>query len=142
MTAVTTTASRVLRVPAAGPAAAHAHFAARLAYETDCSDVHADLATHAHDQDFVVLDARSAGDYAAGHVPGAVSMPHATITPETVAALPRDQLIVTYCWGPHCNGATQATAKLAALGFAVKEMLGGFEYWCRDGYETERSSAN
>jgi rhodanese-related sulfurtransferase len=142
VTAGSAAASRVLRVPAAGPAAAHAHFAARLTFETDCSDVHADLATQAYDHEFVVLDARSADDYAAGHVPGAISMPHATITPETVAALPRDQLVVTYCWGPHCNGATQAAAKLAALGFAVKEMLGGFEYWCRDGYETERSPAN
>jgi rhodanese-related sulfurtransferase len=137
-----TTASRVLRVRAADPATAHAHFAARLTFETDCSDVHADLATRGRDLGFVVLDARSADDYAAGHVPGAISMPHATITAETAAALPRDQLVVTYCWGPHCNGATQAAAKLAALGFSVKEMLGGIEYWCRDGYETERSSAN
>jgi rhodanese-related sulfurtransferase len=142
VTPVTATASRVLRVPAADPAAAHAHFSARLTFETDCSDVHADLATRAYDQGFVVLDARSADDYAAGHVPGAISMPHATITPETAAALPRDQLVVTYCWGPNCNGATQAAAKLAALGFSVKEMLGGFDYWCRDGYETEPSPAN
>lgn len=140
---MTTTASRVLRVPAADPAAAHAHFAARLTFETDCSDVHADLAVHGRDHRFVVLDARSADDYATGHVPGAISMPHATIAPETAAARLRpDQLVVTYCWGPHCNGATQAAAKLTALGFSVKEMLGGFEYWCREGYETERTPAN
>ncbi len=102
----------------------------------------ADLATHGHERGFVVLDARSTDDYAAGHVPGAISMPHGTITAETAALLPLGQLVVTYCWGPHRNAATQAAAKLAALGFSVKEMLGGFEYWCREGYEIERSPAN
>jgi rhodanese-related sulfurtransferase len=138
---VTTLASRVLRFPAAEPAAAQAHFEGRLAYETDCSDVHYELAMHGDDPGFVVLDARSAEDFAAGHVPGATSMPHSTITDETAAFLPRDRLVVTYCWGPHCNGATQAAAKLAALGFRVKEMIGGFEYWCREGYGTAQSPA-
>jgi rhodanese-related sulfurtransferase len=137
----TLAASRVLRFPAAGPDAAHAHFARRLAFETDCSDVHYELALHGDDPGFVVLDARSAEDYAAGHVPGAISMPHGSINDATAAFLPRDQLVVTYCWGPHCNGATQAAAKLAGLGFRVKEMLGGYEYWCREGYDVARSPA-
>jgi rhodanese-related sulfurtransferase len=133
-----TTTSRVLRVGPAAPAEAHAHFARRLEFETDCSDVHHDLA---HDRaGFVVLDARSAEDYAAGHVPGAWSVPHVTIDARSVTTLPRDALLVTYCWGPHCNGATQAAAKLAALGFRVKEMLGGYDYWCREGYPTEQSA--
>jgi rhodanese-related sulfurtransferase len=138
---VTTTISRVAGVAAAEPAAAHAHFARRLAVETDCSDVHHDLARHGADAGFVVVDARGADDYAAGHVPGAISLPHGSITDATVASLPRDQLLVTYCWGPHCNGATRAAARLAALGFRVKEMLGGYEYWLRDGYDIEPSPA-
>jgi rhodanese-related sulfurtransferase len=133
MTATTpSTKSRVVRHPAADPADAQAHFAARLAYETDCSDVYDHLVQHA--TGVLVVDARSAADYADGHVSGAISLPHQTIDPTTVAALPRDALLVTYCWGPHCNGATQAAAKLAALGFAVKEMIGGFDYWRREKY--------
>jgi rhodanese-related sulfurtransferase len=138
---MTTTASRVSGVAAAEPSVAQAHFERRLAVETDCSDVHDDLARHGAEAGFVVVDARSADDYAAGHVPGAISLPHRTITDATVASLPAKRLLVTYCWGPHCNAATKAAAKLAALGFSVKEMLGGFEYWCREGYDTERGAA-
>jgi rhodanese-related sulfurtransferase len=134
-TVPTSTPSRVLRVAAAAPADAAAHFARRLVHETDCSDVHADLA--AGTLGFVVVDARSAADYARGHVPGARSLPHATIGEHTAATLDPDTLVVTYCWGPHCNGATQAAAKLAGLGFRVKEMIGGFDYWCREGYAVE-----
>jgi rhodanese-related sulfurtransferase len=69
-------------------------------------------------------------------------MPHATIDEHTAATLDRDALVVTYCWGPHCNGATQAAAKLAGLGFRVKEMIGGFDYWCREGYDIETEAPN
>jgi rhodanese-related sulfurtransferase len=131
------TAGVVRAVPAADPAAAAAHFAARLRFETDCADVHADLAAGdgGAAAGIVVLDVRAADAYAAAHVPGARSLPHPTISPETTAALPRDAVLVTYCWGPHCNGATRAAAKLAALGFAVKEMLGGVSGWAAEGYE-------
>lgn len=45
--------------------------------------------------------------------------------------------VVTYCWGPACDGATRAALALAELGYRVKEMLGGFEYWVREGFEFE-----
>jgi rhodanese-related sulfurtransferase len=44
---------------------------------------------------------------------------------------------VLYCWGPACNGASQAATKLAAQGFRVKEMLGGIEYWRKEGGNLE-----
>ena len=40
---------------------------------------------------------------------------------------------VVYCWGPGCNGATRSALALAKLGYSVKEMIGGFEYWAREG---------
>ena len=49
------------------------------------------------------------------------------------AELDRSVPVVTYCWGPGCNGATRAALVLAGLGFRVREMLGGFEYWAREG---------
>ena len=86
-----------------------------------------------------MLDVRDPAAYAAGHVPGAQSLPHATIGPESTAGLPHDAVLVTYCWGPHCNGATQAAARLAALGFSVKEMLGGVAGWAAEGYPFDRT---
>ena len=50
--------------------------------------------------------------------------------------------MVVYCWGPGCNGATRAALQFSRLGYAVKEMIGGFEYWAREGLEIvdERSA--
>ena len=45
-----------------------------------------------------------------------------------VAAPPRR------CWDPGCNAGAKGAERLAALGFRVKEMIGGFEYWKRNGY--------
>jgi rhodanese-related sulfurtransferase len=127
--------SMVTETAAADPALAHQHFLAKLAVETDPSDVHADMERGA--EGIVVLDVRSAEAYAKRHVPGAISLPHRSITAETAAALPRDKVIVTYCWGPGCNASTKAAVRLSALGFRVKEMLGGIEYWQKDGYDVE-----
>jgi rhodanese-related sulfurtransferase len=132
MTLSTTHPSEVTAVPG-DAAVALEHFSRRLTVETDVADVAQALA--AGEPDFVILDARSPASYAKGHLPGAVSLPH--ITAESVAELP-EGLIVTYCWGPSCNGATKAAAKLAALGRPVKEMIGGFDYWLRDGHPVER----
>jgi rhodanese-related sulfurtransferase len=124
----------VTSVAAADPATAYAHFAGRLAVETDPADVAAALASG--QDEFVLVDVRVAGAYRKSHLPGAISLPVADITADTGAALP-DCLLVTYCWGPACNGATRGAAKLAALGRPVKEMIGGFEYWIREGHPTE-----
>ena len=45
--------------------------------------------------------------------------------------------LVVYCWSPACNGATKAAARLHDEGRAVREMLGGFEYWVREGLPIE-----
>ena len=47
-----------------------------------------------------------------------------------------------YCWGPGCNGATRAALEFARLGHPVKEMLGGFEYWVREGLPLEGADAD
>jgi len=113
------------------PAVAAAHFARRLAAETDVSDVHA--AMESGHPGFVLLDSRSAVAWAQGHVPGAVHLPGCEIPARAAAELDRSVPVVTYCWGPGCNGATRAALALSLLGFRVREMLGGFEYWAREG---------
>jgi rhodanese-related sulfurtransferase len=116
------------------PADAAAHFARRLAVETDVSDVHAALETG--DPGFVLLDSRSEDSWAQGRIPGAVHLPGREIAAR-VPELDRSVPVVTYCWGPGCNGATRAALALALLGFRVREMIGGFEYWAREGLPVE-----
>ncbi|HEV2373487.1 MAG TPA: rhodanese-like domain-containing protein [Streptosporangiaceae bacterium] len=123
--------SKTLEHPPATPPEAAAYFSARMAYETDCSDVGADIAAGV--SGFVVVDCRSPELYAAGHVPGAVNIPHRQITGESIAALlPAGDLVVTYCNGPHCNAAARGALRLAALGRRVKEMHGGMDGWLRE----------
>ncbi|WP_436772014.1 rhodanese-like domain-containing protein [Yinghuangia sp. YIM S09857] len=137
----TTTSAATTAVPAAPPAVAAAHFAARLAFETDVSDVHADLASGA--PGIVVVDTRSRVAWDQGHVPGAVHIPTARIAElasELAGGPESDVTVVAYCWGPGCNGATKAALAFARLGYSVKEMIGGFEYWAREGFEVESAS--
>ncbi len=123
--------SLVLETPPASPEAAHRHFLAKLSVETDASDVMLDLQRGQHS--FLLIDARSAQDFEECHIPGAISLPYRKITAESTAHFSKAQPIVAYCWSPACNAATKAAARLSALGFQVKEMLGGIEYWRREG---------
>ena len=125
--------SLVSHIPAAPSAVAFAHFSDRLTFETDCSDVHS--SHEAGDADFVLLDVRGPLAYERGHVPGAINMPTRLLTVENLANYPQDTLFVVYCAGPHCNGANKAAVKLAALGYPVKEMIGGVTGWLDEGFE-------
>jgi rhodanese-related sulfurtransferase len=111
------------------------YFERRLQFETDADDVGSAL--QAGTADFALIDARSPAAYAAAHLPGAISIPHRELTAESLP----DGPIVVYCWGPGCNAATKAAAKISALGREVKEMLGGFEYYVREGYPVEGEDA-
>jgi rhodanese-related sulfurtransferase len=123
--------SNVLSTPPATPARAVAHFAARLRFETDVSDVHADLEAAA--PGLVVVDSRNEQAWRQGHLPGAVHLPTAQIAERAAGLVPPGVAVVTYCWGPGCNGATRAALEFARLGYPVKEMIGGYEYWVREG---------
>jgi rhodanese-related sulfurtransferase len=127
--------SAVAAVPAAPPDVALEHFASLLALETDCWDVH-DALTNGP-ADFVLLDVRSPGLFAEGHVPGAVNLPHRRIVDRNLEPYPADTLFVVYCAGPHCNGADKAAMRLAALDRPVKKMIGGIEGWKDEGFDLE-----
>jgi rhodanese-related sulfurtransferase len=123
--------SEVTAVPAAPSSVAEAHFAAEFTFETDCWDVHEGLEVGA---DFVLLDVRSPAMYAKGHVPGAINIPHGKIVQSKLAQWPEDTLFVTYCAGPHCNGAARGALRLAKLGRPVKIMSGGITGWVDEGF--------
>ncbi|HET9171652.1 MAG TPA: rhodanese-like domain-containing protein [Actinospica sp.] len=108
------------------------HFENRLAYETDVADVH--VAMETGDPGFVLVDSRSRDAWDKGHVPGAVHLPTREIAQRAAAEIPAGTSVVTYCWGPGCNGATKAALEFARLGYPVREMIGGFEYWVREGH--------
>lgn len=129
----------VTDIPAARSADALAHFSALLTYETDCWDVHAALA--AGGGGFVVLDVRGPEAFAAGHVPGAVNLPHRRIVERNLAPYSVDTLFVVYCAGPHCNGADRAAVALARLGRPVKKMIGGVTGWLDEGFELAQGAS-
>jgi rhodanese-related sulfurtransferase len=113
------------------PEAAARHFSRRLAHETDVSDVHSALASA---ERFTLVDVRSPQAWEAGHVPGAVLLPVGKIRARAARFVDPALPVVVYCWGPGCNGATRAALEFSRLGYRVKEMLGGFEYWVREGF--------
>lgn len=132
----TTTTASDLFAHVAAPEEAARHFRARLGFETDVSDVAAALA--ADEPGFVLVDTRSEAAWAAGRIPGAIHLPGRRIADSAHERVAPGIPVVVYCWGPGCNGATRAALAFATLGHPVKEMLGGFEYWAREGFPVER----
>jgi rhodanese-related sulfurtransferase len=130
-----TSTSAVLQTPAADSSAAVAHFAGRLSFEADVSDVAADIGAGV--EGWVLIDSRSQESWDQGHVPGAIHLPTREIAVRAASVVPAGVTVVTYCWGPGCNGATKAALEFAKLGYPVKEMIGGFEYWAREGLPVE-----
>jgi rhodanese-related sulfurtransferase len=130
--AMNTTTNSVLAYPAADSATAIAHFSATLQFETDCWDTQDAIASG--NPGFVLLDVRSPEAYAKGHLPGAINLLRGKMTVAKLSAYPADTLFVTYCAGPHCNGATKAAIALAKLGRPVKIMIGGITGWLDEGF--------
>lgn len=128
----------VTAIPPAPSDLARAHFAAEFTFETDCWDVHDALEKGA---DFVLLDVRSPAMFAAGHVPGAINLPHGKIIASKVSTWPENTVFVTYCAGPHCNGAVRGALRLAELGRPVKIMAGGITGWIDEGFSLTTGSA-
>ncbi|MFF4710518.1 rhodanese-like domain-containing protein [Streptomyces eurythermus] len=115
-----------------------AYYQAKLAYEMDSADLQAALEDG---QDLVVVDGRSTEAYEAEHIPGAISVPHRSISRESLTALSKAPLYVAYCDGIGCNASTKTAIKLATEGFRVKELIGGLDWWKRDGHATEGLNA-
>lgn len=110
------------------------YFAAKLAYETDPSDVHA--ARRAGETVYVV-DVRSDEAWLQGRVPEALHMHYSEIAERAPKEIPTDAAVVVYCWSPGCNAGAKGAQEFAKLGYAVREMIGGFEYWVREGLPIE-----
>lgn len=110
-----------------------AYFHRRLQHETDPADVYA--AQRAGER-FTLVDVRDAAAWAQGRVQGAVHIPHADLPSRAPKELDATVPVVVYCWSPGCNGGVRGALVLSSLGYDVKEMIGGFEYWAREGLPT------
>lgn len=106
----------------------------RLAYETDSADLFEALK---NGKNIIVIDARSGSSFQREHIPGAVNLPHREMDEQSTRFLNREILYIIYCDGIGCNASTKGALKMARLGFKVKELLGGLDWWKRDDYATE-----
>lgn len=80
------------------------------------------------EENYVILDVRTAQEFASGHIPGAVLLPNETIGTEDIPLLPdKDQLILVYCRSG--NRSKQAAEKLAQLGYTNIVEFGGISSW-------------
>jgi rhodanese-related sulfurtransferase len=109
----------------------------KLSFEMDPSDLFDALGAKAP---VVVIDARKPFAYEKEHIPGAINLPHRTMNEESTAGFDRNILYVTYCDGIGCNASTKGALNLAKLGFDVRELIGGIEWWKLDGYATDGTS--
>jgi rhodanese-related sulfurtransferase len=88
-----------------------------------------ELARRLQDGDpLVVLDVRPAAEHAAGHLPGAMSIPIGELR-RRLAELPADREIVAYCRGPYCAFAHEAVALLRQEGFSARRLEDGLPEW-------------
>ncbi|HLU64411.1 MAG TPA: rhodanese-like domain-containing protein [Protaetiibacter sp.] len=122
---------------AAEQAAAVAHFAAKLRFETDAADVVTALAAG---ERLALVDTRNLASWNQGHARGAIHMPRLEVAERAPREIPIDMPVVVYCWSPGCNGADKAALEFAKLGYEVRLMIGGFEYWAREGYAVDDAS--
>jgi len=110
------------------------HYKNKLAYEMDSWDLSEAIKEN---QKLIVVDTRSAEAYEQKHIPNALNIPHLTMTVEITSHLDKEILYVCYCDGIGCNASTKGALNLSELGFKVQELIGGLDWWCRDGHATQ-----
>ncbi|MBF7687474.1 rhodanese-like domain-containing protein [Acinetobacter rathckeae] len=115
-----------------------AYYEEKLNYEIDSWDLFVALNAG---ENIIVVDGRSIEAYTKEHIPNALNLPHRTMSEDTLAHLSKEPIYVTYCDGIGCNASTKSAYKMLALGFKVKELIGGLDWWKRDGYQTEGENA-
>ncbi len=115
-------------------------FEARSAFTTGTHELQVLLEGDADPAGYQVVDVRFPDDYAEAHIPGAINLP----MPKWEQAryleehLDRDATLYLYCYTPTCHLAASAAARLAAAGYRVVEVEGGWEDWTSRGYPVEK----
>ncbi len=91
-----------------------------------------ELARRLGSENLVVVDVRPPAEFAAGHIPGARSVPPAALA-RHLRALPKDGEIVAYCRGHYCAYADEAVRILRRRGRRASRLEEGFPEWRRAG---------
>ncbi len=108
----------------------------KLDFEIDPSDLFAALE---NGEKIVPLDSRQSFGYEKEHIPGAINLPYRQMDENTTGHLDKSFTYVCYCDGIGCNASTKGALRMTKLGFKVKELIGGIQWWKLDGYATEGS---
>lgn len=106
----------------------------KLDFEMDPSDLFEALE---RGEDLIPLDTRRTFAYNREHIPGAINIPQREMSESKVAHLDKNKTYVCYCSGIGCNASTRGSLNMTKMGFKVKELIGGIEWWKKDGYATE-----
>lgn len=115
------------------------HYQNKLLYEIDSWDLQKAIQSG---ENISIIDARSKEAYDKEHIPNAIHFSHKTINKETALNLLNFTIrYVTYCDGIGCNASTKSALKLVQLGYKVSELIGGIDWWKRDGYSTKSNEA-
>jgi len=80
------------------------------------------------DGDVTVIDVRPNDEYAAGHIPGAVSIPVAELK-RRLRELPKRREVIAYCRGAYCVFALDAVTLLRSHGFRARRAEDGVPAW-------------
>ncbi len=89
--------------------------------------------------ELVLIDVRPEAEYAAGHIPGAISTPPDQLD-TALDELPDQGEVVAYCRGPYCAHADDAVRTLQARGRRALRLEDGLPEWDRHGGTIERAS--
>jgi len=106
----------------------------KLDYEIDPSDLFSEMENGGI---VVPLDTRQPIGFNREHIPNAINIPHREMNSDTTKNLDKAKIYVCYCDGIGCNASTKGALNMLKLGFRVKELIGGIEWWKFDGYATE-----
>jgi len=88
----------------------------------------------------VIVDVRPPGEFAAGHVAGALNIPFEEFERE-LGKIPKDREIVAYCRGPYCSLVYRAIVAMRKKGYAVRRLEEGYPQWKHAGLPVETASA-
>lgn len=106
----------------------------KLEFEMDPSDLFKAIKKG---EKVLPLDTRTSTGYDKEHIPGAISLPYREMNENSTSHLDKSITYVCYCDGIGCNASTRGALIMTRLGFNVKELTGGIEWWKSDGYQTE-----
>ena len=139
--AATSAMSNNPQVPLQDSKAAIEFFANELNFKTNPHGINALISKKA--KGVTIVDVRAAADFAKGHIPGAINIPfdqHNGFegSETTFPELRKDGYNYIYCYKHLCNLGQKAALKFASLGYPVKEMVGGFSEWEKEGNPIEK----